>query len=226
MADWAILRSHANEVFGMIRDAGLNPSEFQWEDRRSRFQENGTVSVLVHTPSAYYFKFDCREQAHWAEFSPGKDRAIETQYPGTWMGQRRYAQTWVETLAREINEPDLWSSITSESALVTAAGRTEDREAFSVSEQTKIIASLDEIRQYCLQTMTLSQEQERIVISRLDYLAGAAERMSKKDWLMLVTGVLTNIIVAAAFTPSVARELFRLAGQVLQWVLGERFILP
>lgn len=226
MADRGILRSQANEILGLLQEAGLIPSDFRWEDRESTFPKNGTVSALVHRPTGYYFKFDYSDQGHWAEFSPGEDKIVDVQHPGSWKFQRGYAELWVKALAREVNEPDLWESIASESLLVAAADRTEDTGAFSAEERLKIRESLAEIRQYCLQALALSQEQARVITTRLDYLASAAERMSRKDWLLLAAGVLMNIVVAAAFTPSLTRELFRFAGQALQWVVGERLMLP
>jgi hypothetical protein len=229
MADLDILRSQANEVLAMLQEAGIDSSQFHWEDRQSRYANRGTVSTLVHAPTSYYFKFDYSDKGkHFAEFSPGPELPVEEQYPGNWANQRGYVVQWVQALKRELEEPDLWGSVLGETALIGRVEATADQEdaGLSAEEQARIAASLTEIREYIFTSFQLSEEQQQIVSSRLAYLEAASSRVGRKDWIILATGTLMNIAVSAALNPSAAREVFRFTGQALGWLLAQPLLLP
>lgn len=225
-SDKPILRTHANEIFAFITQFGLNPSEFEWALLPSRWSFTRNVSTLIHRPTGHYYKFDYADGGgHAAEFSPGLDRAVESADSDDWDTQRALARHWVACLKRELDAPDLWGRLAGERALITAPTDSAPNEKFSRGEINRVTASLVEIREYARSSLSLSDEQARVVEARLEYLQAASERMGRKDWMVLALGVLTNIVISAAFTPSAAQEFFRFAGQVLQWVLENQALL-
>jgi hypothetical protein len=62
------------------------------------------------------------------------------------------------------------------------------------------------------------QVQLRFINARLAYLEDASKRLGRKDWMTIAVGIVTNIVVGAAFAPDTARELFRMAGQLFGWI--------
>jgi hypothetical protein len=51
--------------------------------------------------------------------------------------------------------------------------------------------------------------QQAVIIEQgFEYILDSMERSSKRDWLNLAVGTLVNIAVAAAFSPTVAKDMF------------------
>ena len=217
MADHPILLSQKNEVFQFIKKAGIDPSSFAWEDRGSTYHQTGTVSALVHKPTGYYFKFDHAGDVRRSEYSPSREKHFALNSPNNWQQQCFDVGTWLACLKREINEPDLWGAILSQKALASAAPRAENA-PFTPEERVRLASTLQEIKEYVVKTLATTQEQQALVISRLDYLVDASQRLGKKDWIMIAIGVFTGIAIEAAFAPDAAREMFRFAMQILGWV--------
>ncbi len=227
MAANRLFKTQKNEVFAFIQKAALDPAEFNWEERPSRFGLHDGVPTLVHASSSHYFKFDLSPEGHFVEFTPGKDKFVGWNHPGSWNSLIPYFCDWLSHLREELGAPNLWESIASEKRLMAnvQSGKAEDI-PFDNNEIKRIEKSLIEIKQYLATTQGLNERQLKIVDARLGYLEGAAQRMGRKDWIMLATGVFTNIAVTAALTPDIARELFQFAGQMLGWILDHRLFLP
>jgi len=204
-----------------IEKRSLDASQFVWEDRESTRRQDRVVSALVHRPTGYYFLFDFIDQEHWAERSPGSDSPLDTKYPKVWGNQRVYVYEWLGYLKREIEAPDLWAEISQETELAEAVVSTEiGNTPFTEGEQQLIAERLEEIGKFLATTQTLSDEQAQFVKKRLNYLADAASRLGRQDWLHTTIGVLFTIITGVALAPNQARELFRFATEMLRQVFG------
>jgi hypothetical protein len=222
-----ILRSQANEVFNAIRQSGLDPTQFAWSTQYGWLNQELVVSRLTHTPSGFYYTFDFSDQGHWAEFSPGEHKVVQTAHPGAWSQQLGYVGLWLTYLKREIEAPDLWAAIRTETDLILAGGTSEqDNAPFTPGERQRIGENLRELRDYARATYQLSADQAQFINARLAYLEEASERVGRKDWLILAAGVLVNIVVGAALAPEAAKDLLRFAGRVLGWLIGAHPLLP
>jgi len=117
----------------------------------------------------------------------------------------------------------MWSAIAGESALVLnmKTGANEDNSMFSSPERERLSQSLNEIRAYLVSTHSVSAGSNKLIEERLRYLEQAAGRVGRKDWMNLAYGALINIVVGAAFAPSVAKDFLRLAGSALAWIIGD-----
>lgn len=216
-----VLKSQKNEIFQAIQKIGLQPSQFEWGEVPSIRLPLMTVSVLVHTPTNYYFRFDFQEGRHWCEYSPGTSQPVFATYPGSWSVVTPHVDSWLTNLKREVESPDLWKAVAQERALTTAAAKEGESNApFTTDERRLVSVGLLEIKQYLLVVYPSSQQERAAIETRLAYLEQASERLGKKDWLNLAVGVLANIVVTLAMDADKARELFRLAGQALDWLLG------
>ncbi|MBT0651903.1 hypothetical protein [Geomobilimonas luticola] len=223
MTGHQLLKSQRNEVFLLIQGADLEPAAFQWETVNSLHESRLSVPRLVYVPSGDYFHFDLVKGKHWCQYSPGEDVLVESQYPGSWDYQLSYfSNNWLRNLKRELETPDMWTAIAGESALLlgTVVVEDETNSLFSPSEREHISRSLNEIRAYIESTHLVSEARVGFVEERLQYLEEAASRMGRKDWFNLAYGALINIVVGAALAPEAAKDLLRLAGTALAWVLG------
>jgi hypothetical protein len=222
-----LLRSQRNEIYQATAEEGLNPADFEWIERESIQAKGLLVPSLIHRPTDFYFIFDLvGESSHWAQYSPGATSLVETQYPGSWVGQKAYALTWLRYVKREVALPDLWSVVFEEKALVEASMTANtDNTQFSKEEKLYIKDALREIREYIHKTNNLSEEQVRVVGDRFNYLEGAVERVGRKDWVNLALATMVNIILIVTIPPEPARELMRFAGQVLHSVLKTPFLI-
>lgn len=221
MTDARLKQTERSEVFHLVTSAGFDPADFGWEDKRDfesfRSSIGGgdevAVSVLRHNPTGYYLRFG----AFANEFSPGVNKRINhDKHDGTWKDRIRSLATWLNELRREVEAPDLWASVGQERALANAAASEGvDNNSFNPSEKQLISASLNEIRSTLLSMRQFDSRQTAIIDSQFKHLDEAAQRMGRKDWLMLAFGAMVTMIVALSLTPEQGNGLLRLAGSLL-----------
>ena len=217
--DFILLTTQKNDVLQAIRVAGLNPKDFHWEQHNSSGTKNAIVSVLTHTPTGYYYRFDMREGGTFAEFSPGRDSRIEHQYPGNWVLQFSYARGWIANLKREIEAPDLWASATEEAGFVElSAQATRIDSVFNSQVQADLSARLAELERFIVEARDLTDAQHRFVKDQLSYLVAEAHHQKAREWINIGIGVLVQIILTIALPPEQAKSLFQLFGSIVRQV--------
>jgi hypothetical protein len=111
-----------------------------------------------------------------------------------------------------------------------AAGFVEDEDVdntrFTAEELRRVEASLDEILESMSIQPGIRPEQIQLLSRKLDALKAASSRYGRKDWLNLFVAVLTNLMVAAAFSPEASSALFKAAKTALAWLIGGLLQLP
>ena len=76
-------------------------------------------------------------------------------------------------------------------------------------EKEQIVRSLHEIKDFLINSQPLSEGQKVLTSSRLAELEEAAYKVGRKDWVLIATGSLMNIVVSAGFNPGQAQSLVR-----------------
>jgi hypothetical protein len=221
-----ILKTQANAVLRELEAAGLEPSDFRWNEVDSEHTHDLRVSQLEHPRSGFFFRFDFQNHNHFALFSPGDGKAKQFEFPGSWELQYEYLKKWLSLLKTELDEPDLWAAITQERRLVVSGAAPIENSPFSPEEQTHIDAVVNELRVYLLTTVAVESPEAKYIEARLRHLEEASSRLGRKDWINLALGILVNIAVGVALAPDAARSLLRLAGQLLGWVTPDTPMLP
>lgn len=217
-----LLKSQANQVFEAIKNAGLEPSDFEWQDAES-FYSASVVSRLIHKPSGYFFSFD-NEDEFRSQWSPAEQTKWDLGTDSSWTSQLDWFVHWLTYLRREIESPDLWGAISSGAQVLESAASADTSNApFTNEEKAYIVEGINEIKQYLLTAHNLDPE---LVESRLNYLVESSERVGKKDWLNLLISVLVTIVINAALPPEATRELFRFVGTVLRQIINQPLLLP
>jgi hypothetical protein len=206
-------------VLAAISNNGLDPKEFAWDLE--------TTPTLRHTTSGYFFTFDLVDYGqHQAQYCPGEDTAYEDRRGGDWEGQLSLVDEWLTNLKREIQAPDLWTLLSEQTALVQAASADSPNTPFSHAEIKEISDGLRELQENIEKTHDLDDQKHAFLESRLGYLADAAHRQGRHDWLYMAIGVLATIVVSLATSPDQTREIFRFVSSVLQAILKTPPLLP
>jgi hypothetical protein len=226
-----ILKSQANAVLSSIQKSDMDPNDFSWTVRESwvRPPPDDSVSCLVHKGTDHYFLFDLTaEGIHYALYEPGEEKERDQHHAGDWQTQLRYVRQWLTYLKREIEAPDLWATIGSQSKTLSGIWPNDknSNDPFSIEEGRQVKSSLDEIQAYMEATYQLTSTQSMELAQRLSYLGEAAYRMGRKDWLNLALGVLINVAVASAFAPEAAKGLIQFASGVFHWLVGGAVLPP
>ncbi len=221
---YEVLKAQRNEIFEIVKNHDLNPTNFSWERTASRFIPNTEISILNHLETAFYYKFDNRRGSHYAIYSPAKDKAQTANNLGSWENQLIHVNIWAESLKKEINAPDLWELAKENKNLVEHDFETEDDSKFSDKESELIKDKLNELSDYIVKTRNLNTEQITFLNNRFSYLEEAVERVTKKDWKIIFIGVLFNIIVGLSLEVGSANEIMifvnRLFNEIYQKLLN------
>ncbi len=174
MARHTLLKTQRNAVLGVLRQEGLEPSDFKWDEDLSTQVKGRIASVLIHRPSTYSYKFDfVREEfRYWHQgiYSPGKEslRGFSRRF-SEWKGHIQVIRTeWLPNLIREIEAPDLWAAVSQEKQLVEAASSPKvENTAFTKEELGYISTQLREIKEFLFRTQPLSPQQKIFVEVRI-----------------------------------------------------------
>lgn len=216
-----LLRSQRNQAFVMIREAGLEPEDFQWF-------EAGDAVRLVHVPTDYYFDFDS-DRGEWNVRHFPQDAIGIVAYHGIqekWTDVLSIFENWIAIVQREHSAPDLWAISQEEKKLIAEHIDDLENSPFANDEKLRISTAINELKEFLVASGQHSDSQIQFITTRLQHLEEASHRLGRKDWITLTMGTLTNIVVGAALAPEAARELLRTAGALFGWVVGSVHLLP
>jgi hypothetical protein len=131
------------------------------------------------------------------------------------------AGLWLEELKKEVDAPDLWSSVGKEKTLSLAASSPDiENRPFTEAEQKFIAAKLDELKGYVLEGQQFSAKQAGYVEREFVYLKESSRRFGRNDWLRVLLSVLIGQAINLALSPEKARGLLVLAGTTFQSLWG------
>jgi hypothetical protein len=222
-----LLRSQKNDLFTVIKEIGLDPSDFEWSDTESRWHDT-TALQIKHLPTGYYFTFDSYQGTIKVSYYPSMGGAKETTQNSdeSWEKNLSYFKVWAAILHKEYTEPDLWELALNEKKLIAEEIDDLDNSPFTTAEKARLSVSINELQAFLLTSSKHTDAQVQFITTRLKHLEDASHRMGRKDWITLAMGTLTNIVVGIALAPVAARELLRTAGSLLGWVVGNIQLLP
>ena len=223
MHKYVLMRSRRNQALEEIKRHDLDPSDFEWteveEEPIPMVAGEGVVSVLVHRPSGYSFRFDLRNQRYSATFSPGRDAPTRHEICRNLAHlMALFVTEWLPSLKRETEAPDLWAELTRRTGL-TEAVRTTDAAPFTPEEREQLTQGLAEIKVWLLKQADVQQQHADLVTDRLGYLEAGIDRLPRNDWIHTAIGVLFTLAVGVGLGPDQARDLFRVANDALTHVI-------
>ena len=176
------------------------------------------MPLLVHPPSSFYFLFDQIDENNWVQYSPAPEKTKTAVYPGGWAETMRHVVIWAGALKRELVTPDLWASVREEKKLATSSALATDNSPFTPEEQKRIAAALFKLREEVVSATAAKGAKLESISQRIDYLIDSSTRLGRKDYLLVLLGGLTGFVLEHTLASDKARNLFRLATQLLGWI--------
>lgn len=217
-----LLKSQSNEVYLALAKKGFKASDFEWEEVDSLNYAKRKSALLRHTSSDYYFVFDNHGKFYY-QFSPDEQNFFRHGQRDSWIGLMSAFNDWVDYLAREVNAPDLWAELPSETELIESTSSENDNSKFNEEESKLIVKGMEEIKQYLLTAHKLDPE---LIEGQLKYLVESSERLGRKDWKNALIAVLFSIIIEGGIAGHGAQEIFQFVWTILQTVLIQKVYLP
>lgn len=190
-----------NEVVRAVQGAGFSAEEFDWGDFLA---EEVTVR---HRRAGASFVFGGSAGDYVSRYYVADD-PVEERTGMSWFGLKQQLEFWLSALKLDIETPDLWAELQGEEELFMAVSdEAMENTPFTPAEQEEIAGQLRELKGYVIRTHSLSEAQTRLLEERLDYLAAAAGRVGRKDWMLLAAGVMLGYVLTAALPPEAARDI-------------------
>ena len=171
---YTLVKSQKNDVFQALISRGIDPGGFEWHEVTSELGLGFAVSVLFHTPTGYFCRFEIGSQGDlWSIQSPGANCKKQIERTGNWPTQMKVVEQWLDIMKREIEEPDFWETVRSQSSLLEAgAGSATDNSAFSEEERVRIAQDLNEIKEFLFKTLQAGEEH----VTRLESIVETIDR--------------------------------------------------
>jgi len=190
----------SNQVFEAVEAAGLNPTEFDWDDSTDDI-------CLRHRWSEAYFFFIGAPGRYIARYAAGDERAVDVQ-KFSWEALMSSVGLWLSYIKRDVETPDLWAELQRETELLGDAWRDAVENApFTPNERADVARQLQELRRYVQDAYSLSERQLSDLDSKIDFLVDAAARLGRKDWLVVFIGTMAGFVLVAVLPPDAARHI-------------------
>jgi hypothetical protein len=201
-----------NAIFEAVA-GGLDAREctLEYDDSRVR---------ITHVPSKSSFLLE-GNPGHYTATAVVGDAAPRPSESFTWAKVEERVQQWAEEVERDVATPDLWADLQRERQIITGA-RYEDVEntPFTSEEQAEIAQQLRQIKEFVRKTYPLSETQVLDLEARLDVIEAAAGRIGRKDWLLLVGGVMAGVIITDLLPPGAVRHILLMLLHGLEHLFG------
>jgi len=189
-----------NDIVKAIQAEGLDPKEFD-------IGEDETEAWIGHKLSNARFTIGGDPSKYTGQSVFG-DWPPFPYVKYSWGGVMTSLSVWLSDVKHDIETPDLWAEIQSEADLLDAAYREDtDNTPFSTQEKEEINKRLHEFAKYAEVTYSLSEAQTTDLTAKINYLIDATSHLGRKDWLIILIGVLATVILSVALPPDVIHDL-------------------
>ena len=205
-----LLKKQKNELFRIIEEVGLEPSDFEWlEERVKGPQTDYVISKLAYTGSSYFYRFDVTITRYICKKCPGLQRATGFAKFTGWSSVVADFAHWAKRLKSEIDAPDLWAEAQKYQSVFSLPieGQIQDV-PFSCAEAEQIASALKQVERKIAEEFKPTEEQLELIHLKVSYLeSGAKKGLTRADWLHILIGVMTSMAVALALSPEQAHRL-------------------
>src|SRR5438132_5594652 len=205
--DARLLNSQKTDVFNVIKQQGLDPLLFFWEDGQATVDKSPVSILRFKTERSYFFKFDFYNGKFTAQCSPWQRRR-ETRFQiGEWGLVPGYVGQWVNYVNSELNTPDPWKALPgyaniADLRIAPDVANTQ----FAFAETQQVAKALEDIRRLLLHHVRGSTEQMSLVNEQIDSLVESSKKMGRKDWFNITIGNLITLAIAIALPQDVTKQ--------------------
>jgi hypothetical protein len=191
-------KRRTNQIFEAIQSVGLNPQEFEFENR-------GTETRLKHKWSKSYFVIGGNAGHYVGRYVVGD--AIDWPYEVySWEPVMSRFSGWVKDVKDDLDTPDLWAELQRDARLLGGvSGEANKNTPFTSEEQKDIEERLREVEAHVRNTYSLTESDFNLLHKKIDYLVDAAGRLNRIDWLNACAGALFGFILSVGLPPESIR---------------------
>jgi hypothetical protein len=152
------------------------------------------------------------------------DGPVEERTGLSWYRVEEQIGLWLSDVKWHVNTPDLWAELRRKRELLAAiSDDAVENKPFTDGEQQQIAGQLQELKEYVGRTRSLPEPQMRLLDERLDYLVDAAKRVGRRDWLLMLAGVILTYVLAVELPPEAARDILDTLLRGIARILGQEF---
>ena len=110
---------------------------------------------------------------------------------------------------------------------IAGAFNTDDpsNTPFSEQELQRISSSIEEVKSEISTNPTIQPEQIELVLSKLDEIKDAAQRLGRKDFITFTAGAITSTCISAAFSPAVTKSILLAINSKFSWLFTSAMLL-
>jgi hypothetical protein len=166
--------------------------------------------MIRHAPSLSHFKISPSPvfpESFSAKWQVGDEPWTLPSPRTSAKGLIAMALAWGVEVSEWIATPDLWDSMPGQSGIPGQVTPESANTPFTPDEQKAIAEQLKAIAESVKQTYDLTAEQTAVLNEKFEEAAKASERVSRKDWGLLVGGTVFSLILADVITPGVAGHI-------------------
>src|SRR5688572_29043812 len=210
-----LLRSQKNELFRMIEEHGLDPSDFDYTEHTSFL---GHFSTVIRFKPEIDFHFDIQGvDINVFTCKPWENQAYFEGRVKDWSDLVYQFRIWLESVISEHNEDDLWSEIKTAN-LDFGTNPKDTKSKFSEEEKNQIHARIDQLKSE-ISNLGITSEQLKIIETKLDTLREKMDDLSQFDWKSLAIGTVINIATSILLPPDQGKAFLSLVSQIFRNLL-------
>lgn len=213
-------KKYRNELFQLINNIGLNQTDFELIEDSStttlQFKKTQLKFIIIGVEGD--FNCFCYQFVSYAPNYPisgVKPTTIALSFNQLIDEVSRWLKYHVKEYIEDENAPDLWSEFKKGNKTLNINQIDfNDKSTFSLDEKKQILMSINELKSLIHKNLQTTQEQQNLVIDRLNYLIEASERLNKFDWKSLAISTLMSITIALSLDTQKGQVLFDLFTKV------------
>lgn len=209
-----LLLSQKNAIFDEIEFFKFSPSQFS-------FNAYPEVTIIKLINTDYHFEIKDTNNYNFStvEFSPGEEYFSEAYTCQSWPDTLHRFSLWLDNLKRETQLEDKWERLQQEIESIEIPF-SNDNSTFTVSEFEILRENFKLIKTKIL-NIGLTEPQNEIIISKLDFLLEQSKTMNKFDWKSLFIGTIITIIIQLSLSQEQGTAIWNLIKEVFK-----NYLLP
>ncbi len=212
---WPV-KEFRNTIFNAVVAGELDAREctFDYDDAKAR---------ITHVPSGSSFLIEHGQTSSYLTTAFVGDLSPFQLEAAIWPTVEERVERWARDVKRDVDTPDLWAEVQAEREIFTGDSFVDDdNSSFSQDEQAEIVEQVRVIKVFVQTSHVHDDAQWRSIEAKLDYIQEAAGRIGRKDWWLLVLGVMFELIATGLLPPNAVRDIITAAFHAL----GHLFKMP
>lgn len=209
------LNKFKNGFINIIRECNLSTEYFTANEISDTLYKYFEIR-LKDTPMQFkvqrkydFNSFECQATKFTPDFSLTYKGSCDTigaySFFGDWL--KEHVQAYIENLS----VPNYWELMEGEGqSFFSTDGKDSEFEKFNKDEITRIRMSINEFKILIVKEFDPSDEEIKLINSRLKYLSDSLDRLNKFDWKGLVVSTLISISITLSMDTNTGNRLFEL----------------